>query len=168
MTTLQPPVPNRPDPVTVALRLAESVDGLSRRLDDVKKASEDRDSTLTRYGHRNRLLIYVDVLMTAVIAGMGFWISSTAGDASTARTQAAAASAAGTALHVAQLSGCQSGNEQRTGELALWRYLFANSTPPKSAAQKHAIASFMVLVDQTFAQRDCLKVYSLNPSPKGK
>lgn len=147
-----PQQPDRGDAVKAAETLSVTLRNLTDRLDK-----------LTRYGHRNRFLVLVDVSLTIALAGLGVWQGYTARDVSAVHDQAAAASATASALHAAQVAGCQSGNELRKQELALWGYVIA-ATKPASAAQAAAIARFEVRVRATFKPRDCAKAYALPPA----
>jgi hypothetical protein len=155
--------PDPPDALGAASRLAAALDGLSARLDAVKRDSEDRDADLKRYGRHNRLAVFFDVFITVLLALGGFMLSGASHRADTATASAAAATASGAALHAAQLSGCVSGNQERAGQLALWTYLL-DASKPTSKAQAEAVGKFMGIVRATFAARDCAAAY---PLPKG-
>ena len=107
----------------------------------------------------NRSLIAI----TALLAFGGFAISSASHRADTATASAAAATASESALHAAQLSGCEVGNQERAGELALWTYLF-DASKPTSKAQAEAVDKFMTIVRSTFAPRNCAAAYPLPPA----
>ena len=170
MTSPQPPDPNTA--LGAAQTLADALNGLSARLDTVKSDSEERDRSLEVYGKANRHRIWltygllaVDVLLTIAVAFFAVQAGDADRRAESASARAVVANAADSALHAAQISGCQAGNAERAGELALWTYLFHASTPGTPAQQK-AVALFMQKVDKTFAPRDCAKAYALTP-PKG-
>lgn len=128
--------------------------------------------TTPRNPWRDRHLLYGIALVVAGVlilgacfAGNYFLTIAVATRTTAAIGKADTATAAEGALHSAQISGCQSGNAERAGELALWTYLF-DASKPTSKAQADAIAKFMALVDKTFAARNCGALYSLTP-PKG-
>lgn len=59
------------------------------------------------------------------------------------------------------ISGCQQGNEDRAGELELWRGILADSRDDpqnQTPAKKKILAEYDVKVAKTYAQRDCSKV----------
>ena len=127
---------------------------------------------LRAYGKRNRLYIALDVLLTIVATGATVVALHALGSASSANSHAAsaaasaaAATAAEQALHTAQVSGCESGNLSRAGELAVWDYLL-KASKPTSAKQAAQLAAFDQFLKTTFAPRDCAAVYSLKPQPK--
>jgi hypothetical protein len=157
-----PQPPDRAAALGTAQTLANALDGMAKRLAEVNASSEERDAALKKYGRRNRLAVGVDILLTVVIALLAIQNSATADRVSSANAKAVAATASATALHAAQVSGCQAGNAERAGELRLWTYLFHASTPG-SKAQQEAVARFMVLVGETFAPRNCVKAYTLTP-----
>jgi hypothetical protein len=167
------PSPQQPDPaeaIGTAQTLAAALDGMAERLAEVNASSETRDADLTRYGRANRhriwvtyALLAVDVALTIVVAFLAVQAGNASSRAESATARAAAATAAESALHTAQVSGCVAGNQERSGELALWTYLFHASTPGDAAQQK-AVALFMQQVDRTFSPRDCAKAYALTPA----
>lgn len=162
MTSPQQP----PDPagaIETAQTLAAALDGMADELKAVNANSEKRDAGLKSYGRWNRAGLVLDVLLTVVIALLAWQASGTASRVSAADARAAAATAAETAEHTALVTGCQAGNQERAGELALWTYLFHASTPGTPAQQK-AVALFMQQVDRTFSPRDCAKAYALTPA----
>jgi uncharacterized iron-regulated membrane protein len=125
--------------------------------------------TTPRSPWRDRHLLYgIALVVVAVLvvgacfAGNYFLTIAVATRTTTAIGQARNATAADAALHAAQVSGCQAGNQERAGELALWTYLF-HASKPASSQQAAAIAKFMDLVNSTFAPRNCSAVYSLTP-----
>jgi len=151
----------QPDPASAlgtAQALAEALNGVSARLDQVRHDSEQRDAAIDRYGRHSRRYILFDIVITVFLALGGFWVNSASHRADSATASAAAATASESALHAAQLSGCVSGNQERAGELALWTYLF-DASKPTSKAQAEAVAKFMGLVRSTFAPRDCAGMY---------
>ncbi len=127
---------------------------------------------LRAYGRRNRLYIALDVLVTVVatvatvvaVHALGR-ASSANSHAASAAASAAAATGAEQALHSAQVSGCESGNQSRAGELAVWDYLL-KASKPTSAKQAAQLAAFDQFLKATFAPRDCQQMYSLKPQPK--
>ena len=157
-----PQPPDRAAALGTAQTLANALDGMARELKAVNDNSEQRDAALRRSASRTRLGLALDIVLTVVIALLAWQNSNTASRVSSADARAAAATASEMALHSAQISGCQSGNAERKGELALWTYLFHASTPG-SKAQQEAVAKFMVLVGDTFAPRNCSSLYSLSP-----
>jgi hypothetical protein len=149
-----PRQPDRAAALGTAQTLATALDGMAAQLKAVKKSAL-----------RTRLGLGLDILLTIIIALLAWQNSSTSGRVVTADARAASATAAAMALHSAQVTGCQSGNQERAGEMALWTYLF-HASKSGSKAQQEAVAKFMVLVGDTFAPRNCSALYSLTP-PKG-
>jgi hypothetical protein len=158
-----PPQPDPSGAIGTAQALAEALNGVSVRLDDVKTASEDRDAELKRYGRHNRMYVLFDIAITLLFALGGYQIADASHRADTATASAAAATASESALHSAQLSGCEVGNQERAGELALWTYLF-DASKPASKAQEQAVDKFMTIVAATFAPRNCARAYPLPPA----
>lgn len=164
-----PPQPDPDSAIGTAQTLAAALDGMAERLAEVNASSETRDARLTKYGRANRhriwvtyALLAVDVALTIIVAFLAVQAGNASSRAESATARAAAATAAEAALHTAQVSGCVAGNQERSGELALWTYLF-KASKPASKAQAQAIAKFMGLVESTFAPRDCSALYSLTP-----
>jgi hypothetical protein len=162
--------PQQPDPadaIGAADRLAGALNGLSVRLDAVKKDSEDRDAALKRYGRHNRLGLLFDIVITALLALGGFAISNASHRADTATATAASASASEQALHAAQVTGCESGNQYRTGVVASLDRLVSilEGSHPTPAVQKAATGYERYVLSQN-EPRDCAKAYPL-PSAKG-
>lgn len=159
--------PDPADPVGAASLLAEALDRMSARLDAVKEDGEARDEAVAKASKgRDRkqwIAIGIDVVLTIALALLALGYSSASDRADHATASAAAATAAESALHSAQLSGCEVGNQERAGELALWTYLF-DASKPASKAQAEAVDKFMAIVRQTFEARDCAAAY---PLPKG-
>lgn len=159
-----PPQPDRSDAIGAAGQLAEALNGMSARLDEVREDSEARDAAIEKYGRHSRLYILFDIAITLLFAFGGWQIADASHRADSATASAAAATASGSALHSAQLSGCAAGNQERAGELALWTYLF-DASKPSSPAQAEAVDKFMAVVRKTFAARNCPAAY---PLPKGE
>jgi hypothetical protein len=126
-----------------------------------------RLDALNRYGRRSRLYILFDVLVTLLIAFGGWQIASASHRADTATATAAAATASERALHTAQVAGCESGNQYRTGVVASLDRLVSilEGARPAPAVQKAAAAYERYVLSQN-EPRDCAKAYPL-PSAKG-
>jgi len=166
VTSQQQPDPS--DAVGAAGLLADALNGLSARLDAVKRDSEDRDKAVAEASKRRDkkqwVAIGIDIVLTIALAVLAWQFSNVSTRADSATASAAAATASESALHAAQISGCVAGNQERAGELALWTYLF-DATKPTSEAQAEAVDKFMAIVRSTFAARNCQSAY---PLPKGE
>lgn len=179
MTTPEPDIPESSlvppdlsDPLAMAQYLGASMIRLTSELKDTREASEQRDAKLDKYARRSRLYIALDVLVTVIATAATVVAVHALGSASSANSHAAsadasaaAATAAEQALHSAQVSGCESGNQSRAGELAVWDYLL-KASKPTSAKQAAQLAAFDQFLKATFAPRDCAVVYALKPQPK--
>ena len=161
-----PPQPDPASTVSTAARLAAALEDMTQQLAltkeelaAAKKASEDRDAALTRYGHRNRLIIVADVAITVLLAVLALWTGNISGRASSASAKAASAAAAASALHTAQVAGCENGNQYRAGVVAsLDRLVFLLEGPHPGAAVQKAAAAYERYVLSQNEPRDCRKL----------
>lgn len=162
----------QPDLATVLAatsRLADSVDGMSVRLDDVKQDSEDRDKALTKYGRGNRRRIWatyalfaVDIILTVVVVAFSVQAHNAASAADSARQQSAAAAAAQKALHQANINSCETGNEYRAGTVAsLDQLVTILEGPDPSAKVQKIAATYKRDVQARNMPRDCAAAYAL-------
>ncbi len=142
------------DTIQTARDLTGALRNVAQRLEEVKQASEDRDTDLAaanaavaRYERRNRVLVTVDILLTFVVAFFG-WLAH---DASNTATQ----------TRQATIISCQQTNTARAENEQLWAYTLTlfGPRPGETAAQKAAgqvvLTRLRKRVDTTFAPRDC-------------
>ena len=120
----------KPDPITAAGDLTEALNGMARRLEQVRS-----------YGRKTRVLtvstivsVTLDVLLTA---GLGIVIH-----------EQHATSASNLAL-------CQSSNRSRAQQIELWEFVLHLGGPPKTQKQADIDARFVAHLRKIFAPRDC-------------
>ena len=165
----------QPDPAqtnATAERLAAALEDMTQELARTneelaaaKKASEDRDAALARYGRHNRTVIIADVVITVLLAVLALWTGSISGRASSASAKAASASAAASALRTAQIAGCENGNQYRAGVVAsLDRLVFLLEGPHPSAKTRAAADAYERYVLSQNMPRDCVAAYPLTPA----
>ncbi len=169
-----PPPPDQSSAIATGQALAEALNGVSGRLDQVRQDSEARDAELAKrdaviekYGKRNRLGLLFDIAVTLLLALGGIVVSNASHHADTAAASASAATAAEAAEHAAQISGCQAGNQYRTGVVASLDRLVTilEGTHPSAAVQKAARDYERYVLSQN-EPRDCASAYPL-PAAKG-
>lgn len=120
--------------------LAEYVKGLTGQVENLAGEA----SRLRTYGHRNRLFIVVDIILTV---GLSF-----AGYLAVRATEAANSATA------AQMALCQAGNVARAQQTGLWEYVIHLSPPPKTAQGRLIVARFEHHLRVTFRPRDCARL----------
>jgi hypothetical protein len=158
-TGQQPP---RQETVRTAQHLTDALRGLSDRLDEVKTGSEERDAYLRKYGHRNRLYIAVDIVIT-IVTTVAVIISAHAFDAASKAADSASQ------LRTSSISACQQANVARAENAQLWDYVIrlGGQSPPRPgqtrAQQLKGLARFRAYVHHVFAPRDCRRIYSGKP-----
>ena len=149
--------------ITSARDLTDALNGLTGRLEEVRADSEDRDqqlaerdAQLSRYGQRNRHLIWVtivslalDVLLTAALAVVA--------------VQANHASGAASAVAQSDRNLCLSGNVARAQQVSLWNYVLTISQQPASSAERARVAEFRTHLHKLFAPRDCAHINPGSP-----
>jgi hypothetical protein len=136
--------------LTAALeRMAAELAATRADLEAARKASEDRDEALRRYGRKNRRLVVttlaslaVDVVLTVALALFAVQ-----------------------AHHVAVSSRnlCLSVNAARAQQLGLWSYLISISRKPATADDRARVAEFEQHLRVVFAPRDCNNVKPGSP-----
>jgi hypothetical protein len=138
------------DPIRAAQDLTTALQGLAQRLEDVKGDSEARDEQQVKYGHRSRLLIFIDIALTVVLGLVG-WQAHDASNSAAQNRQST-------------LISCQQTNVARAENQQLWNYVLTlfSPRPGETAAEKAAgekvLAALRAHVDTTFAARDCRKL----------
>jgi hypothetical protein len=146
------------DPIRTAQGLTEALHGLSERLAEVKRDSEDRDDALARYGRGNRRRILLTWVSLAIDIALTVALTLFA-------IQAHHAAASNRNL-------CLSSNVARAQNLQLWVHLIDESEnqqdrPGEAAAQKTAakkeLDALKVYVSHVFAARNCDRISSGNP-----
>lgn len=143
------------NPMQTAADLTTALKGMTDQLADVKKTV--RRGKLIAIGIIAGLTL--DVALTVVV-------SITAVEASDAGARANATVAQ---LHSTQVSACESGNQTRAQEIALWTHLADLSITAKTTpAQRKADDSLLAYIRKTFAPKDCQAVYHLKGSASGR
>lgn len=167
--------PPQPDPArttATAERLAAALEAMAAELADAKKASEDRDTAIRaasekRDRHNFRFIVF-DVIVTVVLAVGGWQLTVADGHAAAASAKAASAAATASALHAAQVAGCENGNQYRAGVVAsLDRLVFLLEGPHPGAAVQKAAAAYERYVLSQNEPRDCASAYPLTPGKGG-
>lgn len=134
--------------VTTAQALTGALDHMAAELTQVRA-----------YGRRTRristaLAVFgvFDILLTVLVTIFAVQVHD-------ATTQASATVAE---LHKTQIAACQVGNQTLAKQILLWDHIAALSitpkTPPKQRKEDEQLLAF---VRQTFAPRDCPKIYRL-------
>jgi hypothetical protein len=149
--------------VTSARDLTDALNRLTGRLEEVKADSEDRDkqlaerdSQLSKYGQRNRHLIWItfvslalDLLLTAALTVVA--------------VQANHASGAASAVAQSDRNLCLSANVSRAQQVSLWNYILTFSQRPASSVERTRVAEFKAHLQKFFAPRDCAHVNPESP-----
>jgi len=149
--------------VTSARDLTDALNRLTGRLEEVRADSEerdkqlaDRDAQLSRYGKKNRHLIWVtiaslvlDLLLTAALTVVA--------------VQANRASGAASAVAQSDRNLCLSGNVSRAQQVSLWNYVLTIPQQPATSAERTRIAEFKAHLHKLFAPRDCAHVNPQSP-----
>jgi hypothetical protein len=149
--------------VTSARDLTDALNRLTGRLEEVRADSEDRDKQLTerdaqlsRYGRRNRHLIWVTIISLALDLLLTAALTVVA-------VQAHRASGAATAVAASDRNLCLSGNVSRAQQVNLWNYVLTLSQHPGSPAEQARVADFKAHLHKLFAPRDCAHVNPQSP-----
>jgi hypothetical protein len=150
--------------VTSARDLTDALNRLTGRLEEVRADSEnrdkqlaERDAQLSRYGQKNRHLIWVtivslvlDLLLTAALTVVA--------------VQANRASGAASAVAQSDRNLCLSGNVSRAQQVSLWNYVLTTvPQQPASPAERTRIAEFKAHLHKLFAPRNCDHVNPQSP-----
>lgn len=168
--------PPQPDAIVTAQALTGALNGMSQRLDAVRKDSEARDGELLAYGQQNRrilrrhrLVIWAGVILFLIDVGLTVRVSFVASDASHAAATATRAAATANQTRASNLAACEQTNAARAQNKALWDYLLAESRPAPNAtaAQKAAdeklLADLNAHVNKAFTLSACQKLYGRRP-----
>ncbi len=149
--------------VTSARDLTDALNRLTGRLEEVRADSEDRDkqlaerdAQLSRYGQRNRHLIWITIVSLALDLLLTAALTMVA-------VQANHASGAASAVAQADRNLCLSGNVSRAQQVSLWNYVLTISRHPASSAERTRIAEFKAHLQKLFAPRDCAHVNPESP-----
>jgi hypothetical protein len=149
--------------VTSARDLTDALNRLTGRLEEVRADSEDRDKQLTerdaqlsRYGQRNRHLIWVTIISLALDLLLTAALTVVA-------VQAHHASGAASAVAQADRNLCLSGNVARAQQVSLWNYVLTISQQPASSVGPARLADFKAHLHKLFAPRDCAHVNPQSP-----
>ncbi len=138
-------------------QLTDALNLMSRRLEEVKRDSEDRDKTLAgkdeqlaRYGRRNRVMIWVTIVSLALDLLLTAGLAVVSVQARDAASSAAASSQA-------QMALCQASNVARAQQVELWDYVIGLSAAkkPQTASQRQTTVAFAAHLRKLFAPRDC-------------
>jgi hypothetical protein len=142
--------------------MSERLDGVRRdaeeRAEEVRRNSEERDADLLRYGRKNRRLIWLTVLSLVADVTLTVFLAVFA-----VQVHHAAAS---------NRNLCLSSNAARTQNLQLWTHLIdlSAASPPRpgeTAAQRAAaekeLAGLKAYVGHVFAPRNCEHIGTGNP-----
>jgi hypothetical protein len=166
----------KPDALVTAGRLTAAMTGMTEALKtavaETEKASRERDDALTKYGHRNRLYIAIDVGLTVLLTVVTLVAIHASSRANVATVAAAAARQNVVTIHANQVAACRIGNALRHRQAqALDSILFLGKIPKNyTAAQRRAVLAFRKkaegLVGRGWAPLNCRQIYHLGtPSP---
>lgn len=153
--------------LVTARNLTDALNGMTRRLEEAKQASEERDEVLGRYGRRNRILV--------IAAIVGFVLDVTATSVAFvayagvlhAQTQIRRNGATVAQLHTTSLSACRAGNARLARQQgALDSILTLGPVQPGQTAAQRALAKKLLAIDRAkvakgWAPRNCQQIYKL-------
>ncbi len=149
--------------VTSARDLTDALNRLTGRLEGVRADSEDRDkqlaerdAQLSRYGQRNRHLIWVTIISLALDLLLTAALTVVA-------VQAHHASGAASAVAQSDRNLCLSGNVSRAQQVSLWNYVLTISQQSSRSADPARVADFKAHLHKLFAPRDCAHVNPQSP-----
>lgn len=126
------------DPVITAQELTGALTTLSGRLEDA-----------TRYGHRNRKMIWG--LVVSIVLDVALTVTLTL-----VAVQAQNAGETADQARANQISVCRSTNVSRQQNLQLWEYVLSiPPAKPPTEEQKKQREAFRAYIHKVFAPRDC-------------
>jgi hypothetical protein len=149
--------------VTSARDLTDALNRLTGRLEEVRADSEDRDKQLTerdaqlsRYGKKNRYLIWVTIISLVLDLFLTAALTVVA-------VQAHHASGAASAVAQSSRNLCLSGNVSRAQQVSLWNYVLASTQQSPRSVDPARVADFKAHLHKLFAPRDCAHVNPQSP-----
>jgi hypothetical protein len=149
--------------VTSARDLTDALNRLTGRLEEVRADSEerdkqlaDRDAQLSRYGRKNRHLIWVTI--TSLVLDLLLAAALTV-----VAVQANHANGAASAVAQSDRNLCLSGNVSRAQQVSLWNYALTISQRAATPAELARVAEFKAHVHKLFAPRNCAHVNPQSP-----
>jgi hypothetical protein len=137
------------DRLTAALSaMTGQLEAVNKRLDLAEKAAR-----------RSRRIIVGLVVSLVLDVTLTILVTVFALQAHNASAQASATVAD---LHATQIQACQIGNQTLAKEILLWTHLAAISTNAQTTtAQRKTDAQLLAFIRQTFAPRNCARIYKL-------
>jgi hypothetical protein len=127
--------------VGTAKALTSALDGLRVQL-----------AQATRYGHRNRRMIWWLVVSLVLDVALTIAIAVLAVETRSANDKAAQ-------VHTQQVATCLAGNQSRAAQIQLWDYILSlTPSTPLTQEQKRQLADLRGYVHKVFAARDCSRV----------
>lgn len=153
--------------LVTAQRLTDALNGMTRRLEEVQKASEERDEALSTYGRRNRILIIAAIIgfLLDVIATSVAFVAYV--DTRDALSRVERNGATLTQIHQSNVSACETGNARAVKQKqALDAILVAGpARPGETKTQRQAVKALLdrdrALVAQGWKPRNCQQIYEL-------
>jgi hypothetical protein len=145
-----------PDPLATASRLTAALDAMTAEL----KTVNARQDVSERYGHRNRLLIWLTVTALGAVVVLTVLLVFVYGAAQDATTRADATAAKITAQHQSLLSSCQAGNTFRAEQVTLWDRVLSE-TDTNLSLNTATGRKLLAYIRVVFRQVDCRAVYHL-------
>ena len=149
--------------LATARGLTGALDGMAAQLQAVGERVEDQAKTqemLVTYGRRNRHLIrltFTSIILDVIVTVLLVFVYGQAHDAH----------AISEAQHVSLVAGCQSNNEFKAEQVALWEHLISVSQPKpgttkaQAAADAQKAAAFLQYIQKVFSPRNCAAAYKL-------
>jgi hypothetical protein len=126
--------PSKARQVEAAEALTASLNGLGDRLEEA-----------TRYGRRNRHMIWG--LVVSLVLDVALTIALTV------------VAIQGHNVHSQQVATCRAGNDARRAQTQVWDYILSlQPSEPLTAQQRKQIADFKTFVRRALAPRDCSRL----------
>lgn len=167
-----------PTPDQEAISTARALTAVLGGVQGELKAVNERQDKAERFSHRSRVIIVITVISLLIdLTVTGLFINNNVRlDHATAALHATTMELQHTRATVAEvhqtlLAGCLAGNQNKHGQVLIWKKLAsltppAASTPPAVAAQQEAkVQKFLAFVEQVDGPRNCAAAYKL---PGGK
>lgn len=139
--------PLGPDPLAAARALQQALEGMTKQLAAVKAT--------VRRGKRVIIALAVSLVLDVALT-IGVTITAAQAHDASARANSTVAQ-----LHATQVNACNAGNQTRAAEIQLWNHIASLTVGPQTpAAQRKADEQLLAFVRQTFAAKNCAKIYA--------
>jgi hypothetical protein len=136
-----------PDPIQTARDLQHALEGMTGQLAGVKADVRRGKRIITGLV----ISLVLDVALTVVVT-----ITAAQAHDASARANATVGQ-----LHATQVSSCDTGNQTRAAEVALWDHIFALSVTARTTpAERTADEQLLAFIREAFAARNCAQIYA--------